>query len=363
MTSGPEPDWRDVDARVARLVEGAALAGRRVAALNRARSANLWGDAAARLDDRMRALLGHHLAGMVTLLERSIRMEATRLLLAQGERAAAARLEGERDTAWTHLTAAGQLGGAALAGELIARLRHDLITERLPVRAGNDDEPSLLVRLSNVADAAVATAARSLLVAETRRREALAMAEVERTDLPAELHQPLVWRVAAAIRGKGGAPVDRALADAALRLLATYDEGDRPEAHAMRLAFAIDARSHELPALLDEAIGDRRLSLVIAVLASAAGLGFDQVRALVVEPGDERWWLLLRAIDLDPLTVARLSLALAQADPHRASDDLPSLLETVNAVTPAHARAALATMRLPRDFCDAIDTLNSERTA
>lgn len=357
MTGDPSSETSDVGLRAHRLLQGAGAAGARAAAHARSRLADFVSDASARLDDQLRALLHHQIAGLIATIEATLREETGRLLLARGERDAAAQLAAEAHNAYARLAAAGRLAEPALVAELIARLRHDLIAERLPLRVGTEDEASLLVRLVDVADGAVSAAAGALLRADSRRREALAMTDVDRSELPAELHQQLVWRVAAAIRGVGGAAIDRALTEAAARVLATYDEGDRAEALSMRLAIAIDARPNELPALLEEAIGDRRLSLVVAVLACASSLSFAQVRALMVEPEDERWWLLLRAIDLDPLTIARLALALAEADPYRAYDDLPALLDAANAVAVGDARAAMATLRLPDDFRMAVEEL------
>jgi hypothetical protein len=341
------------------LIRSAAMAGAREAARLRARAADWRRDTASRLDDRMRALLDHLLTGMVGEVEARLREDASRMLVSRGDRAGAARLRQARPSAAQRLERAGLLANEPLLAELFARLRQDLIAERLPVRA-DDDEPSLLARLAQVGDPTVAAAARGLLVAESRRREALAMGDVTASDLPAELHQQLVWRVAAALRD-GDTSADRALVEAAGRILAGYDEGERADAQAMRLAFAIDARPQELPALLDEAIGDRRLSLVFAALALSAQVPFDVVRSLAVEPDDERWWLLLRAVDLDPLTMARL--ALASADPRRGDQDLPTLLDAANAVSAEEARAELAVLRLPPDFRAAVDALGTGEAA
>jgi hypothetical protein len=357
MTADPDPENTDVALRAAQLLRGAATADQRAARRLRARITDIGADGETRLDDRLRALVNHHLRVFVERIESTLREETARLLVTRGERTTAARLRGEGGQAYERLCAAGLLDDEALLGELMSRFRHDILAERLPQHATGDDEPSLLARLADVSDTEVALAARALLVAESRRREALAFAEPDSVDLPAESYHRLVWCVAATLRRDDAVALDRVLADATGRLLATHDEGERAEARAMRLALAIDARPGEWPALIEEALGDRRLSLVVAALAQAAHLSFEQVRALVVEPDDERWWLVLRSIDLDPLTIARIGLALTDADPRRRREELPDILAAVNAITPADAHAALATLRLPAELRCAAEAL------
>ncbi len=354
-----QSEGRDAACAAEQLVRGATTAERRGAERLRARIADLTTDAAARLDDRIRALLDHQLGGMIDRIELALRERAARLLLTRGDRALAARIRGGGDVAWPRLSEKRAIDGAIVA-ELLARLRHDLIAAGLPPGTGEDNVASLLIRLTEIGDARVSAAARALLVADSRRREALDFSPVTGSELPAELHQQLVWRVAAAIREDGAEGLDRALAEAAHRIVAEHDEGERAEAVAMRLALAIDARPEELAALIDEALGDGRLSLIVAVLAQAGQLSFEQVRNMLVEPDDERWWLLLRAVGLDPLTVARIALALTGADSRRYADELPDLLDAVNAVPVDNARAVLAPLRLPADFRAAIEAIARE---
>jgi hypothetical protein len=203
----------------------------------------------------------------------------------------------------------------------------------------------LLIRLAAVPDRVVAGAAQALLVADSR----------EEAVLPAELHHRLVWQVAAAIRpDPSDADTDRAIAEAATRSLAAHDEGDRPEAVATRLAAAIDARPDELAPLLLEALGDRRPGLFTAVLAQAVGIDAAQLRTVVLEPEGERLWLALRAAQLDRQTIARIALALADADPRRDIEGFADQLDRIAAVEPAEARLALAPETLDPAFRAAI---------
>ena len=155
----------------------------------------------------------------------------------------------------------------------------------------------------------------------------------------------------------GNAASDQAITDAALRSLSAHDEGDRPEAVATRLAAAIDARPEELASLLVESLGDRRLSLFVAVLALAIGVDFDQARAITLEPEGDRLWLALRAANLDRPTIARIGLALSDADPRRDIEDFADALDAIAAVPVAEARAALASLALHRDFRAAMRAL------
>lgn len=302
----------------------------------------------ARLDDRTRLTLARRLGDTVGEIETELRRQAARLLAARGATAAAEALLQAGEGAAERLTRAGLLRDEALMEELLARVQHELMAAALPTAVSGPEEASLLVRLAAVPDRVVAGAARALLVADSRPG----------ASLPAELQHRLVWWVAAAVRpARPDADVDRALAEAATRSLGAHDEGERVEAVATRLAVAIDARADELAPLLVEALGDRRLSLFTAVLAHAAGLDFEQARALVIEPEGERLWLALRAIQLDRPTVARIALALSDADPRRDIEAFAHQLDRIAAIDPAEARLALAPETLERDFRAAIAAL------
>jgi hypothetical protein len=301
----------------------------------------------ARLDDRTRLALADRLGRLVGGLEAELRRQAARLLAARGAEAAAASLQGSRaGLALERLTRAGLLRDEALVEELLAQTQLALTAQAMPAAGGED--ASLLVRLAAVPDRVVAAAAQALLVADSR----------EEAMLPAELHHRLVWQVAAAIRpDPSDAETDRAIAEAATRSLAAYDEGERPEAVAARLAAAIDARPDELAPLLLEALGDRRPGLFTAVLAQAVGIDTAQLRTVVLEPEGERLWLALRAARLDRQTIARIALTLADADPRRDIEGFADQLDRIAAVEPADARLALAPETLNPAFRAAIGAL------
>jgi hypothetical protein len=322
--------------------------------------ADFFLDAETRLDERTRLALARIVEGIVGAIEADIRRHAARLLANAGDPARGEAVLKAGGDIVARLTRARLLQDDALMDELIARVRHDLIADALPMAIAGPDESSLLVRLASVPDRVVASAANALLASESRRRAANEAGLVASSDLSAELHHRLVWWIAAVVREglrDGTVATDQAIADAALRCLSAHDEGDRPEAVAMRLAAAIDARPEELPALLVEAIGDRRLSLFVAVLAQAIGLDFDQARRITLEPDGDRLWLALRAADLDRVTIARIGLALSDADPRRDIEAFADALDAIAAVPVAEARAAIAPLALPGDFRSAMRVL------
>lgn len=314
-----------------------------------------------RLNDQVRARVTQTLAALVAGIEIDLRRHAARVLVGMGDTARAEALL-EHGDVFARLARAGLLRDVDLLDELLARVQLDLMADALPATLAAAEMPTLLVRLTEVPDRVVAKAAAALLAANTRRQSANEAGTVEACALPADVQHRLVWRIAAALRECDDARADRAIAQAAVRSLAAYDEEDRPEGVAMRLARAIDARPAELAALLLEALGDRSLILFAAVLAHALATDPDQLRAMVVEPEGERLWLALRAVSLDRETIARVALALSEADPRRDIEAFADRLDAVAAVPADEARAALAPFALDRDFRAAMAALaRSER--
>lgn len=334
----------------------AAQSGARAARHAAAAIADFFLPDEARLDDRTRVLLRQLLGDVVGGLETAIRRHAARLLAQRGDDCGAERLlSGAAEV--VDRIGRPDLLPPELMEELIARVRQDMIAEALPIAVAGPDEASLLVRLTGVPDGVVASAATAMLAAENRRRAAEPVGLA--SELPAELHHRLAWLVAAALLAAvGDAPaIGAALAEATRRSVAAHDEGDRLDAVAMRLAIAVDARGGEVAELLIAALGDRRLALFVAVLARVLEVDYAQVRALVVEPDDERLWLALRAAALERPVIAQVALALSDADPRRDIEAFADRIDTVAAVDPTEARAALAELALPADFRAAIRAL------
>lgn len=320
----------------------------------------------ARLDERTRLSLAQRLGAVVKAVETDIRRHAARVLSGQGHDAQAEQLLKGHEDVVRRLSRAGLLRDRSLMDELIAQVRTELIGAALPAIEAEPDRASLLIRLAEVDDSVVAAAARALLSAEARARNAADRGGVAAAILPAERHHQLVWWVAASIRegqiaaSGEGARVDRAIVEAAQRSLAAHDEGQRVEVLAVRLAAAIDARVDEIGMLLVEALGDRRLTLFAALLGRAVDLDFEGARAIVLEPEGDRLWLALRAAALDRATIARIALALADADPRRDIEAFADDLDAIASVSIEAARSALAPLTLHHDLRLAIDALARE---
>lgn len=328
-----------------------------------------------RLDERTRSALAVLLRSLVETVEAEIREHGARLLGARGESALADRLSEEgvpvlarlSQSGLARLSQSGLLRDPELMEELIARVRQELLGNALPMQGAVDPErPSLINRFVQHPDRVVAAGAMAVLIAESRRRGSPESGQLNQTELPAELHHRLIWWVAAALRERvatavdGGVdpldigPLDKALSDAAQRSLSAYDEGDRLEATAMRFAAAIDAQPGELPNLLVESLGDRRIVLFTALLAHALGVGYALARDIVVDPAGDRLWLALRALDLTREPIAKVGYALCEADPRRDLEYFADMLDAIASIDSGEARTALAPMKLHPDYRAAV---------
>ena len=319
----------------------------------------------ARLDDRTRLTLTAVLGAIVGSIEGDIRRHAARALGGWAEDGAAEALLEAQGQALDRLLASGVLRDRTLMEELFGRVRQDLLAEALPTAVSAPDQPSVVVRLTDVGDIAVASAASALLAAQSRRRAANDLGVAAGSDLSADNHHRLVWWTAAAVReGAGDDPlVDRAIEEAALRCLAAHDEGEGLEALATRLAIAIDARPSEVPTLLVEILGDRALALFVAVLARAIGCDYAQGRRIVLDKDGTQLWLALRALALDRAAIARIGLSLADADPTRDVEAFADELDAILAVAPEIAQVAIAPLAVHADLRRALADLAGLRAA
>jgi hypothetical protein len=318
-------------------------------------------DADGRLDEQTRVALDRLLRALIATVDGEVRGHAVRVLNASG-RSDTAQALAAAPSPHARLTQAGVLRDPELMGELIGRVRQELLALAMPAQAPDDpDRPSLINRLVQHEYRLVAQAAMTVLVAESRRRSVLEGGRLAQTDLPAELHHRLVWWVAAALREAAGPGADRALADAAQRSLVAHDEGERLEAAVMRLAVAIDAPSQELAEHLREALGDRRVTLFAGLLAHALGIDYAAARDVTLDPADGRLWVALRALEFDRAAIAQIGVALCEADPRRDVERFADQLDTIMHIDPVQARDAVAPLRLPADFRVAIAALEPRR--
>ena len=319
------------DARVA-------AAERRAAArLDRA-IADLLPDAGPGLDERTRVAAGRLLESGVGAIERD--------LIAQLRDVA---LPNDFD-AYARLRAAGVLREPALMAEVIAQARIAALDEALVAQRMPGSAPGFLVRLGEAGDRQVRAETLAYLVADNGRR-------VMGGELPVALHRRLVWWTVAVMREHVGAGADRALAEAAERVLAARASRDDAAAAAMRLAAAIDARADEHAHVLIDTLREGHVALFAAVLARALGIDAAEAQAIVLDPEGERLWLALRALSLPRAAMARIGWALGEADAARDVESLPDALAAIDHVGPDDAARALATLALPGEFRDAVRTL------
>lgn len=348
-----------------RLLARAASADARVAARLSTAIDDFFLTDAERLDERVRAAIGATLRRLVDAVEAGLSQHAARLLAQRGSPEAATALLQRTCTVVDRLARAGLLRDLDLMREVEARVRQDLIADALTGEPQEGDDPGLLARLAGDADEVIARAALAMLAAEGRRR-ALFDGPGQGSDLPADLHHRLVWWTAAALRERvmpADQAVDRALAEAAGRSLVAHDEGARLEANALGLAAAIDADAARLRELLPQALADRRLALFIGFLAHALGIDFNDARAVVLDPAGDRLWLVLRALEFDRASIARIGLALAEGDARRDLEAFADLLDTIADTPSEAARTAVASLRLHPDFRAAVVALGERQAA
>lgn len=254
-----------------------------------------------------------------------------------------------------------------IGAELLDRVALDLLADRLSIDTGMfPAEADMLIAYVESGNPVVAGRAGALMAADSVRRMPVDQPPYA-TDLPASLHERLVWAVAAAVRAAvvsdGGGAIDRALADAALDIVSAHEDGDHLEAAAVRFASAIDIGGNALARLLERTLADRRIALFAALLARGLGTSFEDARALLVDGEDTRLWLALRALDLPRSTIARIGYVLCEADPQRDVEAFADLLGPLMQLAPEQARAALASLLLPRHYRDAIERFGREVAA
>lgn len=341
-------DPLDASVGAKELLARAAGAGARVESAMRVVVEDFFLPPDERLDDRTRAALATMLRQLVDTIEAEIREYGVRQLTGRGETALADALAAPGPSLVERLAQAGLLRDPALMGELIARIRLEVLSAGLPVQA--TEGPSLINRFAQHADRLLAASAAAVLIAENRRRgDAI---QLSRADLSADLQHRLVWWVTAALRERTVVPdeasslLDRVLAEGARRSLAAYDEGDRLEAAALRFAAALDAGPQELAGLLVESLGDRRAAVFAALLAHALGTSYEAARELVLDPAAERLCLALRSLDLSRETIAQVGYALCEADRRRDLEQFADMLDVVMTIDTPEARAAVEPIRL-----------------
>ena len=296
-----------------------------------------------RLDDRVRAGVDRLMRAVVASVEAGLRGQAPR-----------------GPSVFDALAKAGVLDDPDFVGALIAKVRIGVLQACLPITAADPGErPSMLARLVESSDPRVALTAAALMAAESNARTVDDGHSLDEVGLPSALYQRLVWWVAAGLSWQTPS-AEREWTQAARRMIEAHDGDKRVEMAAMRLAAAIDARADELPMMIDEALADRRLMLVAALIAHASGADLDMVTTALVDRDGGRLWLLLRALDMPRETVARIGYALAEAEPSRGIERFADEFDAMMAIEGEDARAAVAMLRQPAEYRAAMLALGDD---
>jgi hypothetical protein len=311
-----------------------------------------------RLDDRARAALNVRLGAILRSIEQELRDHASPHLLSNGHEPK--DVFGAPGTAAQRLVHSGLLRDRKLIAELLSQVQQELLEEGLRSNRPPGAAPGLLVRLIASADTTVASTASAFQFASVSRADPDAMPARE---LPELVHRQLVWDLAAATRAgatSGAVPqgvIDEALQSASRRMLATHDETTRLDDAAMRLAGALIRFPDEIENHLVGAVEDGELALFGALLSKSLSVDFDEARLIVLDPDGDRLWVGLRALDVDRATIARIGLALGDADPRRDIEAFADEIDAIAAVPSDRAKEALAPLMLERDFRAALSDL------
>jgi len=246
---------------------------------------------------------------------------------------------------------------------LLARSDEQRIFAAARAQRGAEGLPQRAVEaLLSDPDPLLGEAAMAVLVAESRRFDALDAAALARTDLGAELQVRLVWRIAAALRHwlvrwqkMPAADADAALGAAVAAALARHDEGETLESAALQLALALAARSRLTDATLTAAISEGRLTLFLACFSARAGLDLADARALILAPGIRQRLVALRAIGLARSDAAVIVMALNAGQ--RPDSEIADDLAGYESLDPALAREAIRPWSLDPVYRDALAAL------
>lgn len=301
-----------------------------------------------RLDDRTRARLGLLLRSTIVAIGADLHARCW------AQRGAAPGNSFEAAPLIARLAASDALRDPELIGELLDRTRQDLLGEALRANRPPGAQMPLLSRLVEGRDQAVAAAARSYRLAESRSAAGDAGA--------GELLTPAMglraaWLVAAALRPTfqaEGRDADRLIVAAVEQHLLARDEAASLERCAAELARMIDREPSDPATMLVDALDDGSVALFVAMLARRMAVAPRIVGALTLEPGGHRLWLALRSLDIGRAAIARIGYLLAEADPRRDLEAFGALLDTIAAVPAAAARDALADLALPPAYRAAI---------
>lgn len=218
-------------------------------------------------------------------------------------------------------------------------------------------------------DGKVAAEAMAYLIARSRRFDRFHDPVMGSADLPAELHQRLVWMIAAALRsylvqqhGLASGVADAAISAAAAAQAAAHDEGQSLEASAMRLAQALSAAGRLDGVALADLLDQGQLGLFIAGVALICGVEQGAAWEVLCDPRGRGAALLLRAGGVDRSAAARIFLAMAAGGPFLAGpegDRAALQLEEFDSMDGAGAAETLILWRADPGYRAAIARLST----
>src|SRR5688500_856277 len=265
-----------------------------------------------RLSDRQRVTLSHLLLRLVGDIEDELRSALVAHFSGEGEEPLRAALSSASlPVAMPVLEGGGALADPALFALLLRRAEESRLARAAP-------EHRLLTDLAGDSDPAVAAAAVSLLIADSRRLDAFHEPLLASGDLPAEVAHGLAWTVAAALRtyliarhDVAPAAADGAVTVATSALLGRYDEGAGADSLARRLALRLEERARLDDALLVRAAGEGALPLLLAGLSLRTGLEVEALWELLPDSSGRGPAIVLRAARLERDSAASILLQLA----------------------------------------------------
>lgn len=316
---------------------------------------------AMRLSDYQRVTVRRFIARLVAAVESDVRQRLVSEHAGRFSPELIAALGSARVAiAMPVLERARALHDIELVSLLLARVEEQRVADDLRRNAAANGEVSTLIEaLLADADPALSAAAMSLLIAESRRYYVFDDETLPRSDLPADLHYRMVWWIAAALRdymtrlhGADPMQVDTALMDVASTMLAAHDEGETLESSAMHLARLLGERGWLDDQVLRAACVEGRLALLIAILASRAGLDFDAARDMILPPYGDRLILLMKALDVERETAAAILLAMGPGDA-----GFSDAMNAYDTLAPAQAMDAIRPWQIDIGYRNAIAAL------
>ena len=308
-----------------------------------------------RLSDRQRFTVSHLLRRLVGDVEDELRSDlAAHFTRDEDSPLRAALSSASLPIAVPILEAGGALADRALFAMLLRRAEEHRLARAAP-------EARLLTELAGDEDPAVAAAAVSLLIAQSRRLDAFHEPLLASGDLPAEVAHGLTWTVAAALRtyliarhAVAPAGADRAVTAAAAALLGRYDEGAGADSLARRLALRLEERARLDDALLVRAAGEGALPLLLAGLSLRTGLDPQASWELLSDSSGRGPAIVLRAAHLEREAAASVLLHLAGRE-----DAVAAQIDIYDSLDPAQARHHILLWSLDPAYRSAVARLAS----